>query len=57
MSLLRQGLLLIPLLYLFHWLFGLTGIAVSHLVTDIGAAVLSMIIFAIHYRRMRREIA
>ena len=56
-SLLRQGLLLIPLLYLFHWLLGLTGIAAAHLATDIGAAVLSMIVFAVHYRRMRREIA
>ncbi len=54
-SLLRQGLLLIPLLYGFHWLFGLTGIAAAHLATDIGAAVLAMIVFAVHYRRMRRE--
>ena len=56
-SLLRQGLLLIPLLYVFHWLLGLTGIAAAHLATDIGAAVLSMIVFAVHHRRMRREIA
>ena len=54
-SLLRQGLLLIPLLYLFHWIFGLTGIAAAHLATDIGAAVLAMIVFAVHYQRMRRE--
>lgn len=54
-SLLRQGLLLIPLLYLFHWLFGLTGIAAAHLATDVGAAALAMIVFAVHYRRMRRE--
>ncbi len=56
-SLLRQGLLLIPLLYVFHWLLGLTGIAVAHLATDIGAALLSMIVFAFHYRHMRRKIA
>ena len=56
-SLLRQGLLLIPLLYLFHWLLGLTGIAAAHLATDIGAAALAMLIFVIHYRRMRREFA
>lgn len=54
-SLLRQGLLLIPLLYLFHWLFGLTGIAAAHLATDIGAALLAMIVFVIHYRHMRKE--
>jgi putative MATE family efflux protein len=51
-SLLRQGLLLIPLLYVFHWLLGLTGIAAAHLATDIGAAVLSMIVFAVYYRRI-----
>ena len=56
-SLLRQGLLLIPLLYLFHWLLGLTGIAAAHLATDIGAAALAMLIFVIHYRCMRRELA
>ena len=56
-SLLRQGLLLIPLLYLFHWLLGLTGIAAAHLATDIGAAALAMLIFVIYYRRMRRELA
>ena len=55
-SLLRQGLLLIPLLYLCHWLLGLTGIAAAHLVTDAGAAILAMIIFAVHYRRMRKEL-
>ena len=56
-SLLRQGLMLIPLLYLFHWLFGLTGIAAAHLATDVGAAALAMLVFAVHYRRMRRELA
>lgn len=54
-SLLRQGLLLIPLLYGFHWLFGLTGIAAAHFATDLGAAALAMIVFAAHYQRMRRE--
>ena len=54
-SLLRQGLILIPLLYLCHALFGLMGIAASHLATDALAAVLSMLLFAIYYRRMRKE--
>ena len=54
-SLLRQGLLLIPFLYLFHGLFGLTGIAASHLATDIGAAALSMILFVIYYRKNARQ--
>ena len=55
-SLLRQGLILIPLLYLFHALFGLYGIAASHLATDVLAAALSMLIFVIYYRRMRKEL-
>ena len=55
-SLLRQGLLLIPLLYLFHGLFGLTGIAASHFATDVLAAVLSMMLFAVCFRRMRKEL-
>lgn len=54
-SLLRQGLILIPLLYLFHALFGLVGVAASHLATDVLAAVLSMLLFVIYYRRMRKE--
>ena len=55
-SLLRQGLILIPLLYLFHALFGLYGIAASHLATDVLVAALSMLIFVIYYRRMRKEL-
>ena len=39
-------------IFLLPWLLGLTGIAAAHLATDIGAAVLSMIVFAVHYRRM-----
>ena len=41
LSLLRQGLLLIPLLYLMNALCGGQGIAAAHLMADVGAAVIS----------------
>lgn len=41
LSLLRQGLLLIPLLYLMNALGGVQGIAAAHLMADVGAAVIS----------------
>ena len=41
LSLLRQGLLLIPLLYLMNALCGVQGIAAAHLMADVGAAVIS----------------
>ena len=41
---------------LFLLLFGLTGIAASHLATDVLAAALSMVLFTIYYRRMRKEL-
>lgn len=41
LSLLRQGLLLIPLLYLMNALCGVQGIAAAHLIADVGAAAIS----------------
>lgn len=41
LSLLRQGLLLIPLLYLMNALCGVQGIAAAHLMADVGAAAIS----------------
>ena len=41
LSLLRQGMLLIPLLYLMNALCGVQGIAAAHLMADVGAAVIS----------------
>ena len=41
LSLLRQGLLLIPLLYLMNALGGVQGIAAAHLMADVGAAAIS----------------
>lgn len=54
-SLLRQGLLLIPLLYLMHHLFGFIGIAAAHTAADISAALIAVCIFIYYYRRMEKE--
>lgn len=40
-SLLRQGLLLIPLLYLLNIFFGVQGIAAAYMAADLGAAVIA----------------
>lgn len=56
-SLLRQGLLLIPLLFLFHTLFGLYGLAASHMTADISAAVIATAIFLVQYRQTARKLA
>lgn len=41
-SVLRQGLLLIPALYLMHNLLGFVGIAVAHTVADVTAALVAL---------------
>lgn len=45
-SALRQGLLLIPLLYLFDGLFGLTGLALAHTAAD-AVSILVTVILAV----------
>ena len=50
-SLLRQGLLLIPLMYLLHALFGFTGLAAAHTASDILSAAIAMVIFLHEYRK------
>lgn len=55
-SLLRQGLLLIPLLYLMHMLFGFIGLAAAHTASDIGAAIIAALIFVLEYHRVRKEL-
>lgn len=51
-SVLRQGALLIPLLYLMHILLGFTGIAVAHTVADICAATISLIVCLCQYHHI-----
>ena len=52
LSVLRQGVLLIPLLYLLQALFGLTGVICGQSVTDYGAVLLS----ALLWRRVRKHL-
>ena len=44
LSLFRQGLLFIPLLFIFNVLFGFTGDAIAQSVTDIVTILLSIIL-------------
>ena len=51
-SVLRQGVLLIPALYLMHDLFGLTGIAAAHTAADIGARLAASVLGLRGYRQI-----
>lgn len=51
-SILRQGALLIPCLYLMHALFGFTGIAAAHAITDITASIAALITCLWQYHRL-----
>ena len=51
-SILRQGALLIPCLYLMHALLGFTGIAVAHAVADITASIAALITCLWQYHRL-----
>ncbi len=51
-SVLRQGILLIPLLYIMHALLGFTGVAAAHAAADIGAALIAAGIMLQVYRKM-----
>ena len=55
-SLLRQGLLLIPLLLLLHALFGFYGLAAAHMAADMAAALIAAVIFLIQYQMTVREL-
>lgn len=55
-SLLRQGLLLIPLLYLMHGMFGFVGLAAAHMAADMGAALIAALVFAREYERVKEEL-
>jgi putative MATE family efflux protein len=55
-SLLRQGLLLIPLLYLMHGVFGFVGLAAAHMSADMGAALIAALVFAREYERVKEEL-
>lgn len=53
-SILRQGALLIPCLYLMHCFFGLTGIAAAHTVSDVCAVMIAVGFCLWQYRKLVR---
>ncbi len=55
-SLLRQGLLLIPLLLLMHALFGFYGLAAAHMTSDITASLIAIVLFFMQYKKTEREL-
>ena len=52
LSVLRQGILLIPLLYLLKALFGLNGVILGQSLTDYLAVILSVFL----WRRIRKTV-
>lgn len=54
-SLLRQGIFLIPLLYVMNFFFGVTGNIMAHLVADIAAALVAVVLALRQYRIVSRE--
>lgn len=52
-SILRQGVLLIPCLYGMHALMGLTGIAAAHTASDVISIIAALICLLWQYRRMK----
>ena len=55
-SVLRQGILLIPSLYLFHGLMGLSGIAAAHTAADILSVAVSMLLLFRQYRMLVKKV-
>ena len=51
-SILRQGALLIPSLYLMHHFLGLTGIAAAHTVSDVCAVIIAVSFCLWQYRKL-----
>lgn len=56
LSVLRQGLLLIPLLYLFHHFFGFYGVLYAQVTADIGSSAVAAIFAVRQYRKLKNKI-
>lgn len=54
-SLLRQGVLLIPSLYLMHALLGFAGIAAAHTVADVTSAIIALAVCLREYRKLEKQ--
>lgn len=55
MSLLRQGALLIPLLYLLHAFMGMSGIAAAHMAADLLSVLTGGLLLFHQYGRLVKE--
>lgn len=53
LSVMRQGMLLIPLLYLFHAAMGLVGIAVAHTAADALSVVIGVLLMLYQFKRCK----
>ncbi len=51
-SVLRQGALLIPCLYIMHSLLGLTGVAAAHTVSDLVSVIIAALLMLVQYRKL-----
>ncbi len=54
-SALRQGILLIPMLFVMNRFFGVTGNIWAHIVADIGAAAIAMVLAVRQYQKLLKD--
>ena len=54
-SVLRQGLFLIPLLYLMNHFFGVTGTICANIAADLAASAVSVVLTMVSYRKLNRQ--
>lgn len=55
-SVLRQGVLLIPSLYFLHSCLGFSGIAAAHTISDFGAAMISLLLCIYQFRVLSKAV-
>lgn len=55
-SLLRQGIFLVPLLYLMNYLFEVKGNVLAHVVADYSAAALAIVLAVYQYRKLMKSV-
>lgn len=56
-SMLRQGIFLIPLLYAMNALFGVTGNIIAHIISDITAAAAAVLLAVLQYRKLQQTVS
>ncbi|HIX93978.1 MAG TPA: MATE family efflux transporter, partial [Candidatus Gemmiger excrementipullorum] len=55
LSALRQGVLLIPALYLFHGLLGLPGLAAARAAADLASVLIALCLLTHAWRNLARQ--